>query len=78
MTAISETGPAARATRIDWSPYLIGAGIGVLSWVVFVVVNNPLGITTALSQVCRWRRDADTRRRRGREKHLLGEKRIPA
>ncbi|WP_439574180.1 YeeE/YedE thiosulfate transporter family protein [Phreatobacter sp.] len=36
---------------IDWTPYLIGAGIGVLSWVVFVVVNTPLGITTALSQV---------------------------
>jgi hypothetical protein len=51
MTAVAETLPAARARRIDWSPYLIGAGIGVLSWVVFVVVNNPLGITTALSQV---------------------------
>ena len=31
--------------------YLIGAGIGILSWVVFVVVNNPIGITTALSEV---------------------------
>lgn len=31
--------------------YLVGAGIGVLSWVVFVVVNNPIGITTALSEV---------------------------
>ena len=30
--------------------YLIGAGIGVLSWVVFVVVNAPLGISTALSE----------------------------
>lgn len=36
---------------VDWTPYLIGVGIGVLSWIVFVVVNNPLGITTALSQV---------------------------
>lgn len=51
MTSIAETWPAARADRIDWSPYLIGAGIGVLSWIVFVVANNPLGITTALSQV---------------------------
>lgn len=50
MTTITELRPAARAARIDWTPYLIGAGIGVLSWVVFVVVNNPLGITTALSQ----------------------------
>ena len=51
MTSIAETLPAARADRIDWSPYLIGAGIGVLSWIAFVVANNPLGITTALSQV---------------------------
>jgi len=51
MAAISETFPAARADRNDWSIYLIGAGIGVLSWVVFMVANNPLGITTALSQV---------------------------
>jgi len=33
------------------SPYLVGVGIGVLSWIVFVVVANPLGITTALSQI---------------------------
>lgn len=51
MATIAETLPRARANRIDWSPYLIGAGIGVLSWVVFVVANNPLGITTALSQL---------------------------
>lgn len=30
--------------------YLVGAGIGVLSWVVFTVVNAPIGITTALSE----------------------------
>lgn len=34
-----------------WMPYVVGAGIGVLSWVVFVVVANPIGITTAISQV---------------------------
>ncbi|MBN9582769.1 MAG: YeeE/YedE family protein [Afipia sp.] len=50
MTSITDTRPLARAAGIDWTPYLIGAGIGVLSWIVFVVVNNPLGITTALSQ----------------------------
>lgn len=32
-------------------PYLVGAGIGVLSWVVFAVVNQPIGMSTALSQV---------------------------
>lgn len=34
-----------------WSPYLVGVGIGVLSWVVFVVVAAPLGITTAIGQI---------------------------
>ncbi|MGQ3357093.1 MAG: YeeE/YedE thiosulfate transporter family protein [Phreatobacter sp.] len=42
---------AGAAARIDWTPYVIGVGIGVLSWIVFLVVNTPLGITTALSQV---------------------------
>lgn len=51
MSSLSVPLPAARAARIDWSPYLIGAGIGVLSWIAFVIANNPLGITTALSQV---------------------------
>lgn len=32
-----------------WTPYLIGAGIGVLSCVVFAVVNTPLGISTPIS-----------------------------
>lgn len=50
MTSITDAHPAAHAARIDWTPYLVGAGIGVLSWAAFVVVNNPLGITTALSQ----------------------------
>lgn len=30
--------------------YLVGAGIGILSWIVFYVVNAPIGITTALSE----------------------------
>jgi hypothetical protein len=36
---------------VDLQPYLIGAGIGVLSWIVFVVVNAPLGITTSMAQL---------------------------
>jgi hypothetical protein len=51
MSTIAEALPTSRIHRVDWSPYLVGAGIGVLSWVVFVVANNPIGITTALSQV---------------------------
>jgi uncharacterized membrane protein YedE/YeeE len=43
--------PPTKAVSINWGPYLVGAGIGVLSWIVFVVVNNPIGVTTALSQI---------------------------
>jgi uncharacterized membrane protein YedE/YeeE len=32
-----------------WNPYLVGAGIGILSWIVFALVNQPLGISTSLS-----------------------------
>ena len=76
MTVVSETLAGARADRSDWSIYLIGVGIGVLSWVVFVVANNPLGITTALWQVAGGA--AMPILSSGREKHLLGKKRIPA
>ena len=34
---------------IEWTPYLAGAGIGVLSWLVFAIVDDPLGITTAFA-----------------------------
>ena len=39
--------PATRSVR--WNPYAVGAGIGILSWIVFAVVNQPLGISTSLS-----------------------------
>jgi uncharacterized protein len=45
------TRAAVRGMRIDWTPYLMGAGIGVLSWIVFAVANDPLGVTSALSAV---------------------------
>jgi uncharacterized protein len=37
-------------TRSRWNPYLVGVGLGLLSWAVFGIVNNPLGVTTSLSQ----------------------------
>ena len=37
--------------KARWNPYLVGIGIGVLSWIAFAVVNQPLGISTALSSV---------------------------
>jgi len=42
---------AAIGSAIDWTPYLAGAGIGLLSWIVFAVVDDPIGITTAFSAV---------------------------
>ena len=50
VSAVHISAPAT-AMRINWGPYLAGIGIGVLSWIVFVAVNNPIGITTAISQV---------------------------
>jgi uncharacterized protein len=38
------------ARRIDWAPYWAGAGIGVLTWVAFLVFAEPLGVTTELSR----------------------------
>lgn len=40
-----------RTARIDWSPYVVGAGIGVLSWIAFAVFGDPIGVTTAFSRI---------------------------
>lgn len=37
-----------------WNPYLVGIGIGVLSWLVFLVVNKPLGMSTEVSKFSGW------------------------
>lgn len=34
----------------EWSPYLAGAGIGVLSWVAFLLSDKPLGVCTAFAK----------------------------
>jgi uncharacterized membrane protein YedE/YeeE len=34
-----------------WNPYLTGAGIGVLSWVAFMLVDKPLGMSTQISEI---------------------------
>ena len=33
-----------------WSPYLVGIGIGVLSWVAFLLSDSPLGCSTAFAR----------------------------
>lgn len=47
---VESAGKVGWVGRARWSPYVVGAGIGVLSWVVFAVVNNPIGVTTSLGQ----------------------------
>lgn len=42
-------GTDAAEAKARWNPYLVGIGIGVLSWFAFGLVNQPLGISTALS-----------------------------
>ena len=56
MTALTHNIDLERSNtgRIDWSPYLVGAGIGVLSWVAFGLFGDPLGVTTAYSRVASW------------------------
>ncbi|RME94087.1 MAG: hypothetical protein D6766_06775 [Verrucomicrobia bacterium] len=46
----SSTSTPARP-RGRWNPYLVGAGIGVLSWAAFALANKPLGITSSLEAV---------------------------
>jgi len=31
----------------SWSPYAVGVGIGLLSWIAFATADHPLGISTA-------------------------------
>lgn len=37
--------------RKSWSPYVVGIGIGMLSWFAFATADHPLGITTAFENV---------------------------
>jgi len=34
-------------TMKSWSPYVVGAGIGILSWIAFASADKSLGISTA-------------------------------
>jgi hypothetical protein len=34
----------------SWSPYAVGAGIGVLSWFAFLTVDAPLGVSSAVAR----------------------------
>lgn len=34
----------------QWSPYVVGAGIGILSWFAFLLSDKPLGCSTAFAR----------------------------
>jgi hypothetical protein len=37
-------------TMERWSPYTVGIGIGILSWIAFVLSDKPLGCSTAFAR----------------------------
>ncbi|MBN1756064.1 YeeE/YedE family protein [bacterium] len=37
-------------TMRQWSPYICGIGIGVLSWLAFVLSDKPIGCSTAFAR----------------------------
>jgi uncharacterized protein len=37
-------------TMTSWSPYIVGAGIGVLIWAMFLLSDRPLGCSTAYAK----------------------------
>ena len=37
-------------TETRWSPYAVGVGIGVLSWLTFLISKKPIGCSTAFAQ----------------------------
>ena len=47
-----ESGAGLRSA--SWSPYAVGVGIGILSWLVFLVVDKPLGMSTEVSKFSGW------------------------
>jgi uncharacterized membrane protein YedE/YeeE len=51
MTLDSETSPRSILRQINWTPYLVGMGIGVLCWIAFGIAKDPLGVTTAFSRL---------------------------
>ncbi len=37
-------------TQVRWSPYLVGAGIGVLSWFTLLISKKPIGCSTTFAR----------------------------
>ena len=37
-------------TEVRWSPYVVGAAIGVLSWFSFLILKNPISCSTSFAR----------------------------
>ncbi|MHB1354340.1 MAG: YeeE/YedE thiosulfate transporter family protein [Anaerolineae bacterium] len=37
-------------TQVRWSPYAVGIGIGILSWLSFLISRKPLGCSTSFAK----------------------------
>lgn len=37
-------------TNVQWSPYVVGIGIGILSWFTWIISNKPIGCSTAFAR----------------------------
>ncbi len=37
-------------TEIQWSPYVVGAAIGILSWLSFLILKKPLSCSTSFAK----------------------------
>ncbi len=51
MATMDNAGARTSTSHIDWTPYLAGTGIGVLSWIAFAVAKDPIGVTTAYGRL---------------------------
>ncbi len=37
--------------EVQWSPYVVGAGIGILSWFTWLISSEPIGCSTSFSRI---------------------------
>jgi len=37
-------------TEVQWSPYIVGIGIGVLNWLTWLISSEPIGCSTSFSR----------------------------
>ncbi|OHB51444.1 MAG: hypothetical protein A2Y10_20360 [Planctomycetes bacterium GWF2_41_51] len=59
--------------QVRWSPYVVGAGIGILSWISFLLSDHPLGVSGAYAQsygmIEKWFKRKDVEQQSGMQKN---------